>query len=121
MRPHISLLALVLALPLLGACDPLTDDITPAERALEVVANNADETTCVASWDWLPPGSHDVLVVTEGSRAQVTLDGPGPPVAVEGRESSESVTFRPGEYVITCRYPGGSTGTTTVDVRAGDG
>ena len=122
----------------LAGCGGFTDEPPdPSVAPLEIVANNAKAATCSLNRPEVAEGSHEVVVITEGLATVVTLrDAAGTvlleqhgdtwPQAPSGegageQEPAEGSTARPttldlsaGKYDVTCRYPDGAQGTTSL-------
>ena len=117
--PARSAASLVLGLALSG-CD-FSDDVDPSDAGIEIIANDAARAACSMSWEEVAAGTHDVVVITEGSGARVLLRDPDGDVVLRqgGGASSgkagealvpDEMALVEGTYVATCRYPDGSSG-----------
>ena len=111
--------SLVIGLAVSG-CD-FSDEVEPSDAGIEIIANDAAGTACSMSWEEVAAGTHDVVVITEGSGARVVLRDPDGDVVVrqgDGPSSEKAgkalvpdeVAMVEGTYVATCRYPDGSSG-----------
>ena len=124
---------------LVGCGDFSDEPPDPAVAPLEIVANSAKAATCSLNRPEVAEGSHEVVVITEGLGTVVTVrDAAGTvlleqhgdtwPQAPTGDATGEqepaggstaaptTLDLSAGRYDVTCRYPEGVEGTTSLRV-----
>jgi hypothetical protein len=124
----------------LAACGDFTDaPPDPSVAPLEIVANNPAAARCSLNRTEVGVGTHEVVVITEGVDAVVTVrdasgavlleqhgdtwpqapagDGSAEQGPAEGSTTgSAQLSLSAGTYDVTCRYPDGAEGSTSLRV-----